>query len=74
MGQEAHTTAGREASATQTSTPLGHLAQKFGYGVDYGLLLVFADLGEEGQGEDFAGGAFGFGEGSFRIAEALEGG
>ena len=36
------------------------------------MLLIFAQLGEDGQGQDFAGGALGFGETAFRVAETLE--
>jgi hypothetical protein len=34
-------------------------AQKHGDGADHGLLLVLAQLGEDGQGQDFSGGALG---------------
>ncbi len=33
-----------------------------------GLLLIFAQFGEDGQGQHFAGGAFGFGEGACSVA------
>ncbi len=48
-------------------------AEEFGDGGDYGLLLVFAEFGEDGQGEDFAGGAFCLGEVALGVAEGLEG-
>ena len=46
-------------------------AEKFGDGGDYGLLLVFAQFGEDGQGEDFAGGALGLREAAFFVSETL---
>ncbi len=48
-------------------------AEEFGDGGDYGLLLVFAEFGEDRQGEDFAGGALGLGEVALGVAEGLEG-
>jgi hypothetical protein len=42
-------------------------------GGDYGLLLVVAEFGIEGQGEDFGGGKFGVGEVSGLVAEVAEG-
>lgn len=46
--------------------------QELGNGGDYRLLLVFAQLGEDGQGQDFAIGALGLGEAAIFIAEAVE--
>jgi len=37
-------------------------------------LLVFAELGVDGESEDFGGGAFGFGEVAGFVAEGREGG
>ena len=48
-------------------------AQELDNRADYRLLFVLAQLGEGGQGQDFAGGALGFGEAAFFIAEAVEG-
>ena len=36
------------------------------------MLLVFAEFGEDGQGEDLAGGALGLGEAALFVAETLE--
>jgi hypothetical protein len=47
-------------------------AQELDNRADYRLLFVLAQLGEGGQGQDFAGGALGFGEAAFFIAEAVE--
>ena len=41
-------------------------------GGDYGLLLVVAQFGVEGKGEDFGSGAFGLGEVSQFVAEVAE--
>ena len=41
-------------------------------GVDDGLLLVVAEFGVDGQGEDFGGGAFGVGEVAGFVAEVFE--
>ena len=43
-------------------------------GLDYGLLLVFAEFGVEGEGEDLGGGGFGVGEVAGLVAEGFEGG
>jgi len=48
------------------------LAEEFGDGVDYGLLLVFAEFREDGQGEDFAGGALRLREAAFSISETFQ--
>jgi hypothetical protein len=39
--------------------------------IDDGLLLVFAYLREDGQGKNFASGAFRFREAAFAVAERL---
>ena len=44
------------------------LAVEVADGFDYGLLFVFAEFGVDGQGEDFGGGAFGFGEVAWFVA------
>ena len=42
-------------------------------GFDDGVLLVFAELGVDGEGEDFGGGAFGVGEVAGFVAEGARG-
>ena len=48
------------------------LAQKLRDGRHHRLLLVFAQLGEDGQGQDFASRTLGFREAAFGIAQALQ--
>ena len=50
----------------------GGLAKELGDGRDHGLLFVFAEFREDGQGEDFASGTFSFGEVYFNIAQKFE--
>jgi len=51
---------------------LANSVQEFGNRIYHRLLLVFAEFGEDGQGQDFAGGAFGLGEAAFGVAETLK--
>ncbi len=44
-------------------------AQKLGDRRDHGLLFVFAQFREDGQCQNFAGGAFGFRKVSFCVAQ-----
>ena len=48
------------------------LAEEVGNGADDGLLLVFAEFGKDGQGEDFAGGALCLWEPAFSISKTFQ--
>lgn len=56
----------------RSTVPAGELLEEAADGLDDVVLLVFSQFGEHRQRECFAGGAFGFGEVAFLVAEVAE--
>ena len=73
VAEEKKDKAGKKRSAIAAETPwMPAVRRRSADGVDDGLLLVVAELGVDGQGEDFGGGLFGVGEVAGFVAEVFE--